>query len=56
MPEPRQVIMMGKKRWFDEERWQQLLTALAYMLHERRQLRAETPADGDPDTGAGTAP
>jgi hypothetical protein len=37
MPEPPRVIIIAKEREFDEERWKELLTALAYLLHERRQ-------------------
>ena len=45
MSEPRRVIIIAKERPFDEERWKELLTALAYVLHERRQRAAE---DGRP--------
>lgn len=37
MPRKRRLIIIAKQRPFDEEQWKQLLTAFAYVLHERRQ-------------------
>ena len=36
---PRQLVVVAKEREFDEEKWKQLLIALAYVLHERRQAQ-----------------
>lgn len=52
MPKPRRVIVIAKERPFDEEKWKQLLTALAYLLHERRQARDKTHATGKSESGA----
>jgi hypothetical protein len=41
MPEPRRVMIIAKEREYDEERWKELLTALAYVLYERRQQAAK---------------
>ncbi len=35
MSAPRKVIIIAKERPFDEEKWKRLLTAFAYVLHER---------------------
>ena len=39
MPESQRVLIIAKERPFDEEsakKWKRLLTAFAYVLHERR--------------------
>ena len=41
MREQQRVIVIAKRRPFDEEKWKQLLTAFAYVLHERRKAMAE---------------
>jgi len=54
MTQDRRIVVVGKLRTFDDERWKQLLTAMAYVVHERRkQLEAvrddaedESPEDG----------
>lgn len=45
----RHLMIIGKERPFDEERWQQLLTAFAYVLHEQRR---EAVADSTGTTAA----
>ncbi len=40
---PRQLIVVAKERAFDEEKWKQLLIALAYVLHERRKAQEPAP-------------
>jgi hypothetical protein len=40
MSEPRRFIIIAKQRGFDEEKWKQLLMAMAYYLHEQRQTQA----------------
>ncbi len=37
MHRKRRLIVIAKQRAFDEEKWKQLLTAFAYVLHERRK-------------------
>jgi hypothetical protein len=37
MLEQRQLIVIAKQRKFDEEKWKQLLMAMAYLLHEQRK-------------------
>jgi hypothetical protein len=39
----RRLIVIAKQREFDEEKWKQLLMAMAYLLHERR--KTQTPVD-----------
>lgn len=39
MPRKREVIIIAKERPFDEEQWKRLLTAFAYVLHERRKAQ-----------------
>jgi hypothetical protein len=36
MPEPQRLIVIAKQRAFDEEKWKQLLMAMAYLRHEQR--------------------
>lgn len=47
MPQHRRVFIIAKERPFDAEKWKQLLSAFAYILHEQRQEReaaaVETP-------------
>jgi hypothetical protein len=52
MPEPRRLIIIAKQREFDEEKWKQLLMAMAYLLHERRKAQAEGHGDNKADTHA----
>jgi hypothetical protein len=48
MTQDRRIVVVGKLRDFDDERWKQLLTAMAYVLHERRkQFEAVRGGDGD---------
>lgn len=48
MTQDRRVVVVGKQRPFDDERWKQLLTAMAYVVHERRkQLEAVSNDAGD---------
>jgi hypothetical protein len=35
----RRVIVIAKERPFDPDKWQQLLIAFAYALHEQRKQR-----------------
>lgn len=41
MPASHRVIIIAKKRPFDAEKWKELLTAFAYVLHERRKEHAQ---------------
>lgn len=44
MPEPQRVLIIAKKRPFDEEsakKWKELLTAFAYVLHEQRTAQRQ---------------
>lgn len=41
MQSQQRVIVVAKQRPFDEEKWKQLLTAFAYVLHERRSAQKE---------------
>lgn len=41
MQERRNIVVIGKQRPYDEERWKQLILALAYGLHELRKAREE---------------
>ena len=48
MTQDRRVVVVGKQRAFDDERWKQLLTAMAYVVHERRkQFEAVRDDTGD---------
>jgi hypothetical protein len=49
MPRRHHIQLIAKQRPFDEERWQRLLIAFAYVLHERRtaQTQAQQTAPGD---------
>ena len=38
------LTIIGQQRPFDEERWRELLTAFAYVLHEQRQAEAAPDA------------
>lgn len=40
MSVPQRVVVIAKQREFDEEKWKQLLMAMAYLLYEQRQLQA----------------
>jgi hypothetical protein len=40
MPDTRRLIIIAKQRAFNEEKWKQLLMAMAYYLHEQRQTQA----------------
>lgn len=40
MPEQRRLTVIAKQREFDEEKWKQLLMAMAYLLHEQRKAQA----------------
>jgi hypothetical protein len=54
MTKDRRIVVIGKQREFDEERWKQLLTAMAYVLHERRKQLGDVdgPSEDDsPDEG-----
>ena len=35
----RRIIIIAKERPFDADKWQQLLSAFAYVLHEARKQR-----------------
>jgi hypothetical protein len=50
MPEPQRLIIVAKQRAFDEQKWKELLMALAYLLHEQRKEQAA----GQSDHNAGT--
>jgi hypothetical protein len=52
MPEPRRFIIIAKQREFDEEKWKQLLMAMAYLLHEQRKAQAAEPSDNNTDIQA----
>lgn len=53
----RHLIIIGKERPFDEERWQQLLTAFAYVLHEqRREPVADSTETTAPEPDSAAAP
>ena len=54
MQEPRRLVIIAQERAFDEERWKELLTTLAYLLHERRKA-ATTPRPNDEDESAGAS-
>lgn len=43
MPTPRRITIIAKERPFDAEKWQQLLTAFAYVLHDRRTAASQPP-------------
>lgn len=47
----RHITIIGQQRPFDEERWQQLLTAFAYVLHEQRQAETAPNAANGADDG-----
>lgn len=51
MPTPRRITIIAKERPFDEDKWKQLLTAFAYVLHERRT--AASPPSGAAPAGQG---
>jgi hypothetical protein len=40
----RRLIIIAKARPFDADKWQQLLSAFAYVLHEQRQQREAAAA------------
>lgn len=42
MPRRHHIRLIAKQRPFDEEQWKRLLTAFAYVLHERRTAQAQT--------------
>lgn len=44
MPRRHHIRLIAKQRPFDEEQWKRLLTAFAYVLHERRKAQAKTEA------------
>ena len=44
MPGDRRLIIIAKQRPFDADKWQQLLIAFAYVLHEQRQQREAAAA------------
>lgn len=53
MPRRRHHIrLIAKQRPFDEEQWKRLLTAFAYVLHERRtaQLKTKEQLAAEPTT------
>lgn len=41
MPAQHRVIIIAKERPFDAEKWKELLTAFAYVLHERRKAHTQ---------------
>ena len=44
MREPQRVLIIAKERPFDEEsanKWKELLTAFAYVLHEQRTTQGQ---------------
>ncbi len=43
------LIIIAKQREFDEEKWKQLLMAMAYLLHEQRKTRAMNQSSGKAD-------
>ena len=45
MPEHHRILVIAKQRAFDEEKWKQLLMAVAYLLHEQRKQRKERVAE-----------
>lgn len=49
MPEPRRILIIAKQREFDEEKWKELLMAMAYLLHERRKAQAAGHSDNRAD-------
>ena len=46
----RRLIIIAKERPFDAEKWQQLLTAFAYVLHEQRKQRESAAANNPQPT------
>jgi len=49
----RRIIVLGKQRDFDEERWKHFITALAYAIHEQRKAEeAEASTARTNDTEA----
>lgn len=41
---PRRLIIIAKTRPFDADKWKQLLSAFAYVLHEQRKQREAAAA------------
>lgn len=56
MAEKRRLVVIGKQRAYDEERWRQLVMAMTYVLHEQRQQQdaAELSAGRDAPEDEGT--
>ena len=50
----RHITIIGQQRPFDEERWRELLTAFAYVLHEQRQAEATLGTANGADDGEAT--
>ena len=54
MQRKRRLVVIAKQREFDEDKWKRLLTAFAYVLHERRaeqQQRDDRINEADVETG-----
>lgn len=49
MPAQHKVVIIAKERPFDEEKWKELLTAFAYVLHERRKAYDKQQPGSTPD-------
>jgi hypothetical protein len=49
MSEPRRLIIVAKQREFDEEKWKQLLMAMAYLLHEQRKAQTAKHGGNEPN-------
>ena len=59
MPRRHHIRLIAKQRPFDEEQWKRLLTAFAYVLHERRTAQTHAgaqPAAPSDATAASDAP
>lgn len=53
MRTPRRITIIAKERPFDADKWQQLLTAFAYALHEQRKVDALAAKPLPPTTSDG---
>jgi hypothetical protein len=51
MQKRKKIFVIAKQRPYDEERWKQLIMALAYALHEQRKAREAEAAQNEHDAG-----
>ncbi len=49
MSEQQRLIVIAKQREFDEEKWKQLLMAMAYLLHEQRKTQTTSQRGSNAD-------